>query len=86
MIILQYHDSRRPGERSESVADDRQGRLIEFRQNADHQIGAIDLFDLFLRLLAGWVRLPLFRSSNPGSSRAKMRYLRPQLSHADSLK
>ncbi|HVQ21049.1 MAG TPA: hypothetical protein VMS23_08390 [Terrimicrobiaceae bacterium] len=51
MIVLQYRDARRSGERSESVTDDDKAVLIEVRQNADHQIGAIDLLDLFLRFL-----------------------------------
>jgi hypothetical protein len=51
VIILQYRDARRSGERSESVTNDGKAVLIEVRENADHQIGAIDLLDLFLRFL-----------------------------------
>jgi hypothetical protein len=51
VIILQYRDAWSSRQRAECVTHDGKAVLIEVREDADHQIGAIDLLDLFLRFL-----------------------------------
>jgi hypothetical protein len=48
VIILQYRNAGNSGERAESATHVGKTVLIEVYENADHQIGTIDLLNFFL--------------------------------------
>lgn len=61
--ILKYNDARISRERSQIIAQRRNGGLAQIGQNADNQVSAVNFFDALHRLLRGGLR---FQSSNLG--------------------
>jgi len=51
VVVAQDGDAGSPRERAQGVAQSGESRWIEVRKNADHQIGGVDSFDLFLHML-----------------------------------